>query len=238
MRSMDRIPVLPHSLRRLLPFFVVPCIFLAAGCGSKDGSSDESNSGDSSADEGSSGSSSAVKAPPLTEKRLQAYIAYRKELHLAQKNFFADWTKVAKSASESTTDVGKAITATTGYTKVGQKQEAIVAALRKKHGFGEEEDDRLWNAASAVVSAKAFDNPALDPSLKMYREMQAKGGEEKKAADEFFKSLEESQQEGLKQARDEYGAETVDLLSRHTEELRAIQMDAAQKVLEGATEAK
>jgi hypothetical protein len=82
-----------------------------------------------------------------------------------------------------------------------------------------------------VLAAKSMENPALEQTLKTFQDMQAKGGEEKKIADEYFKGLEDTEKEGLEDARKEYGAQCVDILTKHVKELFALQMEGFKTIL-------
>ena len=114
----------------------------------------------------------------------------------------------------------------------GEQHEKELAALRAKHGFSEEEDDQLWSAINDVVAAKPLDNPMMGgEGLKMYRDMQARGGDEKKAADEILKGFEEQEKQGLAAAREKYGAAGVDLLAKRSAELSQLQADLMKQMM-------
>ncbi len=154
------------------------------------------------------------------------------------KAYMVDITELSKRVDEQSNQLTKGVAAVHGVTQVLEKQENALRALRKKHGFEEREDERLWEAIEEVVRAKAMENPVLEPQVKVFREMQVKGGEEKKSADEFFKSLESEEKETLAKARERYGAECVDLLSKHVKELHALQMDGLQQMTGAFTPGK
>jgi hypothetical protein len=65
----------------------------------------------------------------------------------------------------------------------------------------------------------------MEESLKSLREMEAKGGEEKKAADEILKNYEDQEKQGIAAARTRYGDECVDVLSKRVKELGQLQLD-------------
>lgn len=190
------------------------------------------DAGSGSADDSSSSPSSEDDAKPLalTDARLDKYIAFRKEYNQLYGRHQKDIVEVAKAADSKTTDALKGITVVSGAMRLGEKYEKELAALRAKHGFAEAEDDRLWSAVSDVISAKASDSPMLADSLKAYREMQARGGEEKKSADEFLKGLEDEEKKGLTEARRKYGDACVDVLSRRARELGQFQMDSIREM--------
>jgi len=187
----------------------------------------ESEPGSTSGSGDESGSSADVDAEPiqLTDARLDKYIAYRKELARS----YAQWSKgaveLAKSVDSRSTDIGKGLTAAAGALKLGERYEKELTALRAKHGFTEAEDDRLWSAVSDVLAAKVLDNPGMEDGLKAYREMQARGGEEKKAADEILKGFEDQEKQGLAEARTKYGDACVAILSKRSRELGQLQLD-------------
>jgi prophage DNA circulation protein len=226
----------PKLALLLLVLGAFPACGKSGSQGSRPGKDGEEATDGSAAGEngggGSSGESSRGPAIALTEKRLQAYIAYRKEFQGVWKGFMEEWQKLAKTVDEKSNQLTKAASALHGLTRISEKQDTILKALRKKHGFDEETDNRLWDAIGEVVAAKPIENPALEPSLKMFREMQAKGGEDKKAADEFFANLESTQKEGLEKAKEQYGAECVDILLKHVKELNELQMESLQKMME------
>ncbi len=201
----------------------------------KSGRQDSStgNEGDEAA-----GESPARATVPLTEKRLEAYIAYRKELHGLMKVYLEDVGKLEKRVDEKSNQLTKTIAAGQGVAQILEKQDIAVKTLHKKHGFDEGEDEKLWAAVGDVVAAKAIESPMLEAQVKMFREMQVKGGEEKKNGDEFFKTLETAEKEGLAKAREQYGVEWVDILSKHVKELHALQMDAIQQMTAASTPGK
>lgn len=227
-----------HVSRLALLLFVLSTLNACGRSGSQSSGTGEGGGGaDPSAAE-SGGGSSGEGPIRLTEKRLQEYIAYKKESNGLMKGFYEEMGKLAQTVDSKSSDATKAVAAMRGVSSISAKQEAAFTALRKKHGFTEDEDNRLWDAINEVVAAKSIENPALEPSFKIYRDMQARGGEEKKAADEFFAELESTQKEGLAKATEQYGAECVDILAKHVEELRALQMDALQQMLEAQTPPK
>ena len=210
--------------------FVV--LLLLHACSKSDsGTSDAtSGGGDAASAVTGEGGSSGGTSVPLTEKRFQAYIAYRKELHGLWRGFAEDMAEFAKSVdtkSAGAEDMAAAVQSM----RLAERHDALIKALRKKHGFGDEEDTRLWDAMNEVASAKVIENPSLEPSLEMYRKMREKGGEEKKAADEFFASLEASEKEGLDRARERCGAECVEVLVKHVKEIQDLQLDAMQQMI-------
>jgi len=167
----------------------------------------------------------------LTDERLDKYMAYRREYNVIVKKLIEDMEKVSKAVDAKTSELGKSATALAGAAKVGETHDAAVKALRGKYGFNEEEDRRLWDAVGAVLGAKTAESPAMQESIKMFRDMQAKGGEEKKSADEFFKNMEASEKEGLEEARKNYGAQCVEVLSKHLKELNELQEESFKTVL-------
>jgi hypothetical protein len=223
-----------HVSRLALLLLVLPVLHACGRSGSQ-GSGTGEGGGNADASAVESGGSSGGGPIRLTEKRLQEYIAYKKESNGLTKGFYEEMGKLAQTVDQKSSDAAKAVAAMRGVNSISAKQEAAFTALRKKHGFSEDEDNRLSDAINDVVSATAIENPALEPSFKMYRDMQARGGEEKKAADQFFAELESEQKEGLAKAKEQYGAECVDILSKHAEELRALQTDALQQMMEAQT---
>jgi hypothetical protein len=183
------------------------------------------------------GESSGMVPIPLTEKRFLAYVAYRKELHGLWRGFAEDMAKFAKTVDAKSGGAEQMATAVQGM-RLSEKHDVLIKTLRKKHGFEEEEDNRLWDAMTEVASAKVIESPAMEPSLEMFRKAQEKGGEEKKAADEFFASLEASEKEGLQRVRDRCGAECVDVLAKHVKEIHDLQLDAAQQMMAPHTAVK
>jgi hypothetical protein len=166
----------------------------------------------------------------LTNARLDQYVAFRKEFNRHYAGWFKDVTNLGKSVDAKSTDITKAFTAATGAAAIGEKHAKELSALRSKHGFTEDEDERLWSAISDVVAAKVLDNPMMADSFKSFREMQAKGGEEKKMADELLKGMEDQEKEGLAEARKKYGDACVDLLSKRAKELGQLQTDLMKEI--------
>jgi hypothetical protein len=123
-----------------------------------------------------------------------------------------------------------------GTKKISERYESETAALRKKHGFSEGEDDRLWSAIADVVAAKASDHAFIEASVKEFRVMQQRGGAEKDAADEFFKSMEEGEKQGLDEARRKYGERCVDILSKRSKDLSRFIMTGVEDVAGAAEE--
>lgn len=219
-------------MRHLMRAFVAVTILTASSC-TRSGSDAEPEAGDDSA------SSSGEDAKPiaLTDARLDKYIAFRKELNQSYARWHQGTVEVAKAVDSKSTDVGKGLAAVAGVTQLGQKYEKEITALRSKHGFTEQEDDRLWSAITEVTGAKVLDNPMMGDGFKMYRDMQAKGGEAKKAADEILKGFEDQEKEGLAAAREKYGDACVDLLSKRSRELSQLQADMMKELtgqMEGA----
>ena len=167
----------------------------------------------------------------LTEERLQKYIAYRKELQPVTRKLVEDIGKLSKAVDGKSTDLGKATTGVFGAARIGEGHDAAVQALQRKYGFTESQDKRLWDAIGTVLSARAAENPLMQDSMKSFREAQAKGGEEKAAADEFFKSMEENEKASLEEARKEYGVQCVDILLKHTKELFELQAQELKAVM-------
>ena len=56
------------------------------------------------------------------------------------------------------------------------------------------------------------------------------GGEEKKAADEILKGLEEQEKQGLAEARARYGDVCVDVLAKRVKELGQFQLDSMKQL--------
>jgi len=206
-------------------------LLLHACSKSDSGTTDSAPSGNDapSGGTGDGGSPGAVHTP-LTEKRFQAYVAYRKELHGFWRGFAEDMAKFAKTVDAKSGGGGDMAAAMQGI-RLSEKHDTLIKALRKKHGFEDEEDSRLWDVMSEVASAKAIENPSMEPSLEMYRKKQEKGGEEKKAAEEFFAILAASEKEGLDRARERCGAECVEVLVRHVKEIQDLQLDAVQQMM-------
>lgn len=175
---------------------------------------------------------------PLTEQRLQAYIVYKKDVHGVIKQYMQEMAKVAKQVDGKSNQLTKTVAAVQGMFPLQEKQEVALQATRKKYGFEENEDNRLWEAIADVVAAKAIELLAVEASAKMYRDLQANGGDQKKAGDEFFQNLEATEKEGMEKARAKYGAVYVDVLSKHVKELHALQMDATQAVTGALTSEK
>ena len=167
-----------------------------------------------------------AKPIALTDARLDKYLAFRREYNLIYAGWAKDAADLGKSVDSKGSDLSKGITAVRGAQQIGEKNQKEVDALRAKHGFAEEEDDRLWSAISEIVAAKATDNPLMADSLKSFREMQARGGDDKKAADELMQHLEDQEKQGLAEARSKYGAPCVDLLSKRSRELAQFQADS------------
>lgn len=213
---------------------------LLHGCDrSGSGDADPDNEGDETIDDGN-GESPRGAALELTEKRLQAYIAYRKEFNIVTRTLIAELANLGAKANEKSTDLTKSIAAVQGMGQIGEQHDRTLKALRKKYGFEEQEDERIFSAISDVVAAKPMENPALESQIKTYREMQSKANsaEEKQVADDFFKGMQATEKEDLEKAREQYGAECVDLLSRHIKELYALQMDGAERLTEAFTPGK
>ena len=78
--------------------------------------------------------------------------------------------------------------------------------------------------------------PLLGDTAKVYRDLQLKGGEEKKAADEMLKALADQEKEALAAARAAYGDACVDVISKRVKELGQFQLDL-MKELTGQLEA-
>jgi|SoiMethySBSTD1v2_1073268.scaffolds.fasta_scaffold123015_4 hypothetical protein len=208
-------------------------IIVLDACGKTDSDGAQSTSPGDAAGSGGSGdtsSSSGGVSIPLTEKRFQAYVAYRKELHGLTRAFAEDMAKFAKTVDAKSGGAEQIATAVQGMRKT-EKHDALIQALRKKYGFAEDEDSRLWDAMSEVASAKVIENPSVEPSLERYRKMQEKGGEEKKAADDYFASLEAAEKEGLERARERCGTECVEVLVKHVKEIHDLQLDAVQQMM-------
>ena len=206
-------------------------LFLHA-CGKSDSGSSGSEPAGNDAPSGGTGDdgSPGTAHAPLTDKRFQAYVAYRKELHGLWRGFAEDMSKFAKTVDAKSGGVEDMAAAMQGI-RMSEKHDTLIKALRKKHGFEDEEDNRIWDAMSEVASAKAIENPSMEPSLEMYRKMQEKGGEEKKAADEFFATLQASEKEGLDRARERCGAQCVEVLVKHVKEIQDLQLDAVQQMM-------
>lgn len=214
--------------------FLVVSLLALGGCSKKEspGGADGAADDGSSAGDAGGGDSAGGGAIALDEKRFQAYVSYRKEYHLVLKTHMEGWQKLAKSVDERSTDLTKTVTAARGIQGLSEVQEAAMKSLRKKHGFSEEEDNRLWDAIGEVVAARASENPDMAPALQVYRDQQARGGEEKKVADEMLKSLMETEKEGLARAAEKYGPACVELLGKHLKELHELQKDNLRRVME------
>lgn len=167
----------------------------------------------------------------LTEERYQKYVTYRKEFFALTGKLLTDVGSLSKTVDGKITGLGKTAAAVAGTARIGEKHDSELKALRAKYGFSEAEDDRLWSAVGDVLAAKTAENPALEQTLKSFRDMQAKGGEEKKVADEYFNDLEASEKEGLEKARQEYGPQCVEILCKHAKELHSLQMEGFQTIL-------
>ena len=214
------------------------CAFLAlallapVSC-SRSGPTTGSGGGGDAAGEGAAteaGGAGEAKPIALTDARLDKYLAFRKEWNRSYAGFLKESGQLADSVNSKSTDISKAFTALSGTQRVGEKYQKELSALRAKHGFREEEDNRLASAISDVVAAKVLDNPLLGDTAKVYRDLQAKGGEEKKAADEILKNMEDQEKEALAAARKEYGDACVDVLSKRVKELGQFQMDLAKEM--------
>jgi hypothetical protein len=161
----------------------------------------------------------------LTDARLDQYLAYRREYSKNYAAWVKDYVGLAKSVDSKSNDFSKGLTGVAGLQRLGEKQEKELKALRARYGFNESEDDRLMAAITEVLAAKVADNPAMGDSLRSFREMQLKGGEEKKVADEMLKNLEDQERQALAEARKNHGAECVDLLSRRSRDLHQFQLE-------------
>jgi hypothetical protein len=217
-------------MRHVASLFLAVAILTSSSC-TRSAPSSESGSGGDERGSGSaedSGTAADEDAKPivLTDARLDKYLAFRKEFN----RYYAGWIKdagdVAKSVDSKSTEFSKAISAVVSSGRLGEKYEKELRTLRAKHGFTEDEDDRLWSAITEVVAAKVLDNPFMEDSFKSFREMQAKGGEEKKAADELLKNLEDQEKQGLAEARKKYGDACVDVLSKRVKDLGQFQVDS------------
>jgi hypothetical protein len=207
-------------------------VLLLHACSKSDSGNSESTPSDDAPSGGiGDGGSSDAAHTPLTEKRFQAYVAYRKELHGLWRGFAEDMAKFAKTVDAKSGGGVEDMAAAMQGMRMSEKHDTLIKALRRKHGFADEEDNRIWDVMSEVASAKAIENPSLEPSLQMYRKMQEKGGEEKKAADEFFASLQASEKEGLDRARERCGAGCVEVLVKHVKEIQDLQLDAVQQMM-------
>jgi hypothetical protein len=164
---------------------------------------------------------------PLTDERLDRYLKYRKDLRKINARWQKDLVDFAKSIDSKSTDASKGLTVARGSMALGEKREAEIKALYEKHGFTEQEDERLSSAIDEVVTARASENPLMAGAIKTYRDMQAAGGEQKKAADEMLKGLEDQEKEGLARARERYGDAWVEVLSRRLKEISQLRVEDA-----------
>lgn len=216
-----------HPLRILLTISVLA----TSACTRSSPSSESGGEGENAAveggvDTGDGEAQEGGEAAPiaLTDARLDKYLVFRKEFNQRYAAYMKGAVGLAKSVDSKSTDISKAYTAATGAARLGQQFEKTLEDLRAKHGFTQDEDDRLWSAIGDVVAARPMENPALAEGLKSYREMQAKGGEEKKVADEMLKSFEDQEKEGLAEAKKRYGDACVEVLSKRVKELSEFQM--------------
>lgn len=207
---------------------MIVCVFVSfaalVSCGragspsSEDGSEAPATAPRAAAGEGE-------KQIALTEERLQKYIAYREELNPILMKLVRDVGALGESVESvesRSTGLTKAAAAYTGSRKISERYESEIAALRTKHGFSEAEDACLWAAIAEVASVKVVEGSFMEATIEEFRAMQERGGAEKELADEFFKNLEESQRQGLDEARKKYGAQCVDLLAKHAKELNRL----------------
>jgi hypothetical protein len=195
--------------------------------------------GGAGASESSSESDSSGQKPlSLDEARFQKYVVYRKELHARMGSWTSEVIQFGKKIESGKTDIGKAVTAVSGAQKIAERRDTEMKALLAKHGFTEEEDQRLWDAVGNVLAARFRDNPAFAESMKGFEAARARGGEEKANVDALLKELEANETKELAEAREKYGPQCVDTLSRHVKELQNLQMDAIQTISESGKAAK
>jgi hypothetical protein len=215
------------TLSRLL-VMVLSLSSLVVSCGKRPGSSpDDPN--DPSSSEGAAGAtgdadSQDTSNQPLSldDARFQKYVAYREEFFKLSGNWVGDFQDLAKKTDGQKPGVLNTLRTVKDVDAIQTKRDNELKALRAKHGFTEQEDTRLWDAALAVAGAKVSDNPAFADSQKQYRDMQAKGGEEKKDADDMLQQLADTEKKGLDEASEKYGAQAVDVISRHTKEVHEL----------------
>jgi hypothetical protein len=216
-------------MRNLACLFLSVAMLAPSSCSR---SAPESGGGGAGQGAGAAGDASGGEAAPiaLTDARLDKYLAFRKEWNPVYARWLKESGELARTVDSKSTDLSKAFTAVAGSQRLGEKYARELDTLRARHGFTEDEDSRLSAAIEAVVAARVLDNPLLADTVKVYREMQAKGGEEKKAADEILKSMEDQEKQALAEARATYGDACVDVLSKRVKEVGQLQIDLWKEV--------
>ena len=201
-----------------------------AGAGGDPRAAATNDHGAAAGDASAGATDGEAKPIALTDARLDQYLAYRKEWNRMYAVYMKETGELAKAVDSKSTDISKTFTVLTGTQRLGQKYEKELNALRAKYGFTEDEDNRLSSAIMEVVNARVLENPLLGDTVKSYRDLQAKGGEEKKAADEMLKGLADQEKQALAAARATYGDACVDVLSKRVKDLAQFQMDLMKEL--------